>query len=217
MALSITLHHARAAARDSVDGFSAAAHALDEHALLGASRCHGWTRLDVVVHVIAGWQEMLMGLVSPVDGPPTVDAASYWRAYADEYGGGDQIPVLMEQRRRTAVYSRPSSALAQLDDLAAALLRGIEACRGDHLTWQGHTFAPGDFLAVWAVEHAIHHLDLLVDVPVPDTAMSLARATVAALAPDPIPADWSDPQVVLIGSGREQAPAGSPWESPVLG
>ena len=32
--------------------------------LLAASRCHGWTVLDVVVHVRVGLQEMLGGVVA---------------------------------------------------------------------------------------------------------------------------------------------------------
>ena len=57
---------------DSVEAFVRAVDGFDEHALLGASRCHGWTRLDVVVHTIGGWQEMLGGMVSVVDDETTV-------------------------------------------------------------------------------------------------------------------------------------------------
>ena len=67
MGLTIDLETARTAFRDSVTSFVRAVDDFDEMALLGSSRCHGWTRLDVVVHVIGGWQEMLGGFVSPVD------------------------------------------------------------------------------------------------------------------------------------------------------
>ncbi len=73
----------RAACLESVDDFIAEVEGFDEYALLGASRCHGWTRLDLVVHQIAGWQELLGGLASVVDEEPTVDAASFRTVSAD--------------------------------------------------------------------------------------------------------------------------------------
>lgn len=209
MGLTIAVEPGRRACADSVVGFVAAADGFTEWELLGASRCHGWTRLDVVVHVLAGWQEMLGGFVSPVAAEPTVDAASYWSAFADEFGSDDPIPTLMAQRRRTAVYSRPASARIQLHDVADALLRGIDAFADRQCTWQGHVFAPGDFMAIWAVENVIHQLDLLSDQPVPTEALHMARQTVEALVGEPFAAsmpDLSDEAAVLIGSGRLPVP-----------
>lgn len=180
MALTVDLETGRTAFSDSVRGFVAAADGFDEWSLLGASRCHGWTRLDVVVHVLAGWQEMLGGFVSPVDDAPTVDAASYWPAFDEEYDD-DHLLVLMAQRRRTATYSRPDAARQQLHDVADAVLRGTASCTDRPLRWQGHVFAAGDFLTIWAVEDVIHQADLLADGPLPASALDLARATVAEL------------------------------------
>src|SRR5687767_7765505 len=117
MELTVTLDDARRPCLDTVRGFLRAVDGLSEYDLLGSSRCHGWTRLDVVVHVVGGWQEMLGGLVSPVDDAPSVDAASYWPAFADEYGDEDPVATLMLQRRRTAAYARPAAACAQLEDV----------------------------------------------------------------------------------------------------
>ena len=180
MGLTVDLETGRRALVDSVRGFVAAADTFDEWELLGASRCHGWTRLDVLVHVLAGWQEMLGGFVSPVEEPPTVDAASYWPAFDEEYDE-DPVLVLMAQRRRTAVSARPDSARAQLREVADAVLRGARSCTDRPLRWQGHVFAAGDFLTIWAVEDVIHQADLLGDVALPTTALELARATVAEL------------------------------------
>jgi hypothetical protein len=149
---------------------------------------------------------MLGGLVSPVEGPPTVDAASYWCAFAAEYGSRDAVEVLMSQRRRGAVYARPSSAVAQLKDVAAALTRGIDSVPDRMCLWQGQVFAMGDFLAVWAVENVVHHLDLAADTPVPGDALELARMTIEALAGQVLPSEWSDEHAVLIGTGRLPLP-----------
>jgi hypothetical protein len=210
MSLTVDLPTGRAAFAESVTTFVHAVDALDEWDLLGASRCHGWTRLDVVVHVIAGWQEMLGGMVSPVDGPPTVDAASYWTAFA-EFETGDPLLTLLAQRRRTAAYARPRTAWEQLHDVAGAVRRGADGLPDHHVTWQGQVFTPGDFLAVWAVEDVVHQLDLDVDqhpdATLPPTALRLTRATVEALAA-PFPDGWSAEEVVLVGTGRSAVPEG---------
>ena len=111
MAMMVDLEQARAACLESVDDFIAEVEGFDAYALLGPSRCHGWTRLDLVVHQIAGWQELLGGLASVVDEEPTVDAASFWTVFADSEHAEDKVLVLMAQRRRTAAYATPAAAV----------------------------------------------------------------------------------------------------------
>ena len=178
MSLTVDLPTGRTAFVESVTSFVSAVDATDEWDLLGSSRCHGWTRLDVAVHVLAGWQEMLGGMVSPVDDPPTVDAASYWTAFADTEAD-DPLLTLMAQRRRTAAYSRPSAASEQLHEVADAVRRGAESLPDRPVAWQRQVFTPGDFLVIWAVEDVIHQLDLVTDAALPPTALELARATAA--------------------------------------
>jgi hypothetical protein len=206
MGLSVSLDDGRAACVNSIDALLRAVETFSEYELLDASRCHGWNRLDVVTHVLAGWQEMLGGMVSPVDDEPTVDAASYWSAFATEYSTDDPVPLLMSQRRRTSAYARPASATAQLRDVAATLRRGVGHLPDRPCLWQGHVFAAGDFLAVWAVEDVVHHLDLLSDEPPPREALRLARMTIEALIAQPLPGVWGDDEAVLIGTGRSPVP-----------
>lgn len=206
MRLTVPTTEARSACAASIEGFVRAVDALSESELLAASRCHGWTRLDVVVHVIACWHEMLAGLVSEVDAEPTVDAATYWPAFATEEASSDPVSVLMAQRRRTAAYARPASATAHLHDVADALLRGVESLPRGNCLWQRHVFTPGDFLAVWAVEDVVHHLDLCCEEPAPGSALELARATVEALVGEPLPRAWTDVEATLIGTGRCPVP-----------
>lgn len=206
MGLTVETARARAAFEESVDGFVAAVHGLDDYALLRHSRCHGWTRLDVVTHVVAGWHEMLCGLVTQVDEPPTVDAASYWTAFAEEMASEDPVDVLMAQRRRSSVYARPASACAQLAELAEAVRSGATDLPDRHCRWQGQVFLPGDFLAIWAVENVVHHLDLDLNGQLPAGALALARDTIEALAGTPLPSSWSDRDAVLVGTGRAPVP-----------
>lgn len=209
MAFSVALEAGRTACVESIESFVRAAESFSEHDLLGPSRCHGWSRLEVVVHVIAGWQEMLGGLVSRVDAEPTVDAASYWPAFAEDYGNEDPVLTVMSQRRRAAAFARPASAVAQLGDVGQSLLRGVRDCSEGNLQWDGHVFTVGDFLAVWAVEDVVHQLDLMCDEPAASSALSLARRTTESLSGQQLPASWSDAEVALIGTGREPVPAGS--------
>ncbi len=208
MDLSVALETSRAACAESIESFLLAIDDLSEHELLAASRCHGWTRLDVAVHMIAGWQEMLGGLVSPVDAEPSVDAATYWTAFATAYADEDPVPALMAQRRRTATFTRPAAATDQLRDVAAALLRGVGSFQDRPCLWQGQVFAPGDYLAVWAVENVVHHLDLSSQVPASGRALRLARATVQARVLEPLPSAWSDVEATLVGAGRVPVPDG---------
>lgn len=220
MSLTIDLTTARTACEQSVHGFVATVDRLSEHDLLGRSRCHGWERLDVVVHVLAGWQEMLGGLVARVDEVPDIDAASYWPAFEQAYGGGDPVPALMAQRRRSLVFARPEEAREQLRDVAAALLRGLSVTPDQPVRWQRWVFEAGDFLAVWAVEHAVHHLDLATDDQPPAAALALTRQTLEALLGEPLPASLDDAGAVLVGTGRLPVPAelaGLAGRFPLLG
>lgn len=206
MSLTLDLTTARPACEESVHGFVAAVDRLSEHELLGPSRCHGWQRLDVVVHVLAGWQEMLGGLGARVEEAPDVDAASYWPSFEEAYGGGDPVAELMSQRRRSLVYARPEDAREHLRDVASALLRGVAVMPDSPVRWQRWVFSAGDFLAVWAVEHAVHHLDLDSDDQPPAAALGLARRTLDSLLGQPLPASLEDTEAVLVGTGRLPVP-----------
>ncbi len=86
----------------------------------------------------------------------------------------------------------------------------MTACEGRRcLLWQGHVFTAGDFLAIWAVEDVVHHLDLLSDEPAPPSALRLARRTVEALTDNLVPAGWTDRDATLIATGREPVPTGT--------
>ena len=205
MDFTVDLELARAAFDESAAAFLAAVAGLSDYELLGRSRCHGWTRLDVLTHVVAGWQEMVGGLITQVDDAPTVDAASYWTAFAAATEDDDPIAVLLSQRRRSDAYLRPSSARAHLNSVAATVRQGAGILADRPCSWQQQVFTAGDFLAVWAVENAVHHLDLDLD-DAPPSALTLARGTIEALAGGPLPPAWSDVDAVLIGTGRHPVP-----------
>lgn len=196
---------AAAAFREQLATLTAACAALDDRALLAASRCHGWTVLDVLAHVHLGLQEMLLGVVSPTDAAPTQDAASYWRADVPSHDADDAVDQTGFARRLAGVYRRPTTLVRHLAVTADGLDRGAAALTPGAVAFQGHVLTTGDFLATWAVELAVHHLDLgreLDLAPPAGPALRLARATVESLVERPLPAGWSDDVAVLVGTGR---------------
>ena len=182
-----------------------AADGLTDEALLVPSRCAGWSRLDALAHVHLGLQEMLLGVVTPADAPPTVDAASYW--HTDPPGrddSADAIDQLGYLHRLSSAYRRPRGLVGHLLVTAEGLTGAVERMPEGSVRFQGHVLATGDFLATWATELAVHHLDLDLDAnaPGPDPdALSLARQTAEALAGHPIDAAF-DTDAVLRGWGR---------------
>jgi hypothetical protein len=80
----------------------------------------------------------------------------------------------------------------------------VERMAPGRVGFQGHVLTTGNFLATWATELAVHHLDLDLgeDAPAPDPeALRLARRTAEALAGGPIDAA-SDAEAVLRGWDR---------------
>lgn len=183
---------------------------LSEHDLLAASRCRGWTVADVLTHVHLGLQEMLLGIVSPTDAAPTVDAASYWSqapaSNDDENSDTDHVRYV---RRLSDAYRRPSGGIRHLTVTGRTLVRATPALPASALVFQDHVISTGDFLATWAVELAVHHLDLgleLVLEPPATGAVDLARQTVEELAGGAFPPDLAHADVILIGTGRLPTP-----------
>jgi hypothetical protein len=186
---------------------------LTDDELLTTSRCRGWTVADVLTHVHLGLQEMLLGIVSPTDEPATVDTASYWSSAPpsndDEASPVEQVRFV---RVVSSAYRRPTGGVRHLGLTARILGRAVTrtVCEA-HLDFQGHVITTGDFFATWAVELAVHHLDLTAELimELPTTeSLRLARQTVEELAGGPLPASLTDADAVLIGTGRLAPPVG---------
>lgn len=183
----------------------AAADGLSDDALLAPSRCAGWSRLDALVHVHLGLQEMLLGVVTPTDAEPDVDAASYWRSDPPSNDDStDAIDQLGYLHRLSSAYRRPRGMVGHLGVTAEALAGAVARMSTGAVRFQGHVLTTGNFLATWATELAVHHLDLQLEDgaagPDPE-ALTLARQTAEALAGRTIDAD-SDTEAVLRGWDR---------------
>jgi len=192
---------------ESLDALAALSTALDDRQLLAPSRCFGWARLDVLHHLHLGLQEMLGGFVCATTAEPTVNFATYWTAFADEQTDADPIPGMLFIRRGAGAYSRPGSLVRHL----SATLPAVRAAAASsdptaRVHFQGYLLGVEDFLTTWAVEVAIHHLDVTngdAALPSPPpAALADARRTLAALLGADLPAHWSDETAALKGTGR---------------
>lgn len=183
---------------------------LSDHDLLAVSRCRGWTVADVLTHVHLGLQEMLLGIVSPTESRPTVDAATYWaQAPASNDDAASDTDHVRYVRLVTSAYQKPTGGIHHLAATGSAVMRAATRSPATNLDFQGHVIATGDFYATWAVELAVHHLDLglelVTESPVA-AAIRLARQTVEELAGGAFPPSISETDVILIGTGRVTAP-----------
>jgi hypothetical protein len=188
---------------EQVSQFVAAADALDDMELLGSSRCHGWTALDVIVHVQHGLQEMAVGTTSRTSEPPERDAASYWRDQPDDRAE-DPVPHILWLRRVSSAYGRPTHAVTHLEGVAETAIRAVRAMPESTVEFQGKRMLSGDFLATWVVELAVHQLDLALDES--PVGIGWTRTTLEAVADADLPADLDDKSATLVGLGRVPCP-----------
>ena len=155
----------------SRSGLLEVAEQLDDRALLARSRCFGWTRLDLLAHVHLGRAgHVARGWSIPTDAEPDTDAASYWRTEPPTNDpDSDELDNVRFARLLASAYRRPTGLIGHLRPTVHGVVRAVEALSAPAVSFQGHVLSSGDFLATWATELAVHHLDLDLDraSPVP--------------------------------------------------
>lgn len=115
-ALTYDLETGRTIFRHALTGFLAAAESLSDLDLLDPARCRGWSRLDVIVHVRMGVDELVAPSASPVDSAPTHNAASSNDGPPDDRYD-DPVPHILWLRRTAAAYRTPAGAVRHLSDV----------------------------------------------------------------------------------------------------
>jgi hypothetical protein len=196
-----------AAFLDSLDALGALTGALDDRALLAPSRCLGWLRMDALTHLHLGLQEMLTGMVAVTDAPVTVDFASYWTGFLEQYDEPDPVPHVLSTRRMASSTMRPSGIVRRMEPFVVALRRTAAVADPEaRIVFQDFVMTVDDFATTWAVEHAVHHLDITNGDPTlpPPAPAALAdtRRTLVRLFGGELPDAWDDETAALKGSGR---------------
>lgn len=168
-------------------------------------RPSGWLVRDLVCHLVIDAQDVLITLVTPAETEPTVDAVTYWRVEQQPPTGADPLDALTV--RLAAAYEQPRLLTFHLDDVGSAAGRAAEladptARVGTH----DEVLTVGDHLRAYVLEWTLHHLDLITGLPdaaqPPPEGLAHSRRTLETLAGAPFPASFSDPDALLVGTGR---------------
>ena len=207
---------AAAAVGDAYDRITGVVSGLTEEESLLATRCTGWTVADLLFHQLLDAQRALIAMASPSGAEPDVDFVSYWKPFQPGSEG------YLEHARyvrlaATAITATSTGGFGDLVDrwrlTSRAAARAVAAGADQVITTQGHVLAAADFAATLVTESAVHHLDMIVELPAADrpagsplviacrTLDGLLGATAADLPADTWPG-WDDATYLLKGTGR---------------
>ncbi|MFJ5971751.1 maleylpyruvate isomerase N-terminal domain-containing protein [Streptomyces sp. NPDC093060] len=169
------------------------------------SGCAGWLVRDLVCHLVIDAQDVLITLVTPADGEPTVDAVTYWDLLAELPTGEDPLDAPIP--RLAAAYGEPRWLKFHLADVGSAAGRAAElADHAARVSTQDKVLTVGDYLSAYVLEWTLHHLDLIAHLPSaaepPAESLAAARASLEKIGGTPFPASLSDRDALLIGTGR---------------
>ncbi len=168
------------------------------------SGCAGWLVRDLVCHFVIDAQDVLITLVTPATGEPTVDADTYWKL-VEPPTGDDPLDALIP--RLAAAYGEPRWLTFHFDDVGAATGRAaLLADPAALVSTQDEVLTVRDYLTAYVMEWTLHHLDLVAHLPSaagpPDETLAAARASLERIAGVRFPASLPDRDVLLIGTGR---------------
>ena len=180
---------------------------LDEDELARPSRCLGWSRGDLLFHMLLDAQRALVTFATPAAGEPDVDFASYWAPF--QPGAEGYLRHARIIRRIASAFDSDLAVVALWAETAAAAARAGAALPADvKLATQGHVLAAADFLATLAVEATIHHLDLTdgeTSLAGPSgPGLAVTRETLDGVLGQPVPVGWDDVTYPLKATGRAE-------------
>jgi len=158
---------------------------------------------DVVFHLLGDAQRALVSLLTPSDGPADRTAVTYW---IDSPGQHDpDSRGLRATRTMASAWSLPYLVETYVRTSTAALALAGRTPPDTLVATQGHVLTARDLVATFAVEAAVHHLDLVVELDRPGPRaepLALVRQTLDGLLGRPVPVAWDDRTWALAGTGR---------------
>jgi uncharacterized protein (TIGR03083 family) len=178
---------------------------LTEPELARPSGCLGWTRADLLFHLLLDAQRALVTVATPAVGSADTDFVSYWTPFRPGAEGYDEHARFV--RRGAAAYRSDLSIVARWTETAPAAVRAAAALPpAAVVATQGHVLAAGDFLATLAVEATVHHLDLVAGDQAlagpSGLGLAVTRETLDGLLGPPAVAGWGDREYALKATGR---------------
>jgi uncharacterized protein (TIGR03083 family) len=178
---------------------------LGDADLLRPTRCTGWTVADVTYHLLLDAQRALVAFGTDPAEPPDVDEVSYWSPFKPGLDGADDHGRFI--RLSTAAHASPRVVVHRYVEAATAVRRVAARTDPDRvIETQRHRLTVASFLSTLVVEAAVHHLDLVVDLPTAsspaDAVLDHVRTVLDAMNDEPAPADVPDTDYVLAATGR---------------
>ncbi|WP_329332516.1 maleylpyruvate isomerase N-terminal domain-containing protein [Streptomyces sp. NBC_00663] len=169
------------------------------------SGCAGWLVRDLVCHLVIDAQDVLITLVTPADSQATADAVTYWHVSDEAPTGDDPLDALIV--RLAAAYEEAGLLRFHLDDVGSAAGRAARLADPVALVrTQDMVLTVGDYLDAYVLEWTLHHLDLIAHLPgtpgPPSEGLARSRALLEQIAGAAFPASFTDPGVLLVGTGR---------------
>ncbi|GAA2689609.1 maleylpyruvate isomerase N-terminal domain-containing protein [Streptomyces aculeolatus] len=169
------------------------------------SGCTGWLVRDLVCHFVIDAQDVLITLVTPAGGEPTVDAARYWHVSDEPPTGEDPLDALTT--RLAAAYEDPALLKFHLDDVGSAAGRAAQlADPALRVSTQDMVLTAGDYLAAYVLEWTLHHLDLTAHLPhvpgPPAAGLAESRALLERITGAAFPEAFTDTDALLTATGR---------------
>ncbi|WP_232665134.1 maleylpyruvate isomerase N-terminal domain-containing protein [Pseudonocardia sp. TRM90224] len=197
------LSPALAALRIAYSDLTTIAMSIDEPDSWRPTRCAGWVVRDLVLHVLGDAQRALVALGTPAAGPADRDFVTYW---TDVPGGRDDDSTeLRAQRIIASAWALAPLARTFAETTRAVVTLADRASPDALVATQDHVLRVEDLITTLAVEAAVHHLDLVVDMnrpgPRPEP-LALVRETLDGLLGHSTPPEWSDERWALVGTGR---------------
>ena len=189
------------------EGVAEAVEGREERDFLRPTRCTGWAVGDLLFHMLLDAERALRAFASPADGDPDVDYASYWEPWS---AADDQALDHARFVRLSASAHRSLATIAiRWNDASSAALRAARAADpSGYVSTQGHVLAVPDFVATLVVEAAVHHLDLVLDLPEAsgpgELPLRFVRVTVEAMLGRSVEMDWDEATLALKATGRAE-------------
>ncbi|MEW2258418.1 maleylpyruvate isomerase N-terminal domain-containing protein [Streptomyces sp. NPDC047869] len=167
--------------------------------------CTGWAVRDLVLHCLDDARRGLVALHTPCEEPVDLDAVTYWSDSRPE------APGAANSRRWARVNASMFLDFGQLRDLYTETVTaaGHAAASADpaaRVATQGHVLTAGDLMTTLTVEATVHHLDMVVRLPLAAApsagGLAAVRTTLDGLLGRPAPPWWSDTHYARVGTGR---------------
>jgi uncharacterized protein (TIGR03083 family) len=182
-----------------------------------ATRCPGWTVIELVAHCEGMLQRLVGANADPVDGDAEIDRVGYYGYDPDGPREGEDtsktFSEVIKERVIEEVGGRsPDELRASLEEAISSALRGVVDVPGDRVIKRsGHPKIRFDeFIASRVLEIGVHTMDighatLRGERVHPDAVPIITEILHGLLGADLPPGmGWDDRTFILSGTGRRQ-------------